>query len=197
MEEMDRNRTEQGRQVHMGNTYIQYIYIYKGAFQDSCPTQGGAIKLQRLPQNSNQKEKSSSTCGAHSQRAEASYSSAAFIDSGPTCSCCQTRMLDRTGMLFQNRCIQLRIARISLKQKKGERNVPSKCRTIQRQGCCGIWDVCMKFSAETGMHKAPVKERSVRWIQRAGGQTCIIDLSGLGMFLKASLDIYKKQYDQS
>lgn len=32
MEEMDRNRTEQGRQVHMGNTYIQYIYIYKGAF---------------------------------------------------------------------------------------------------------------------------------------------------------------------
>lgn len=28
MEEMDRNRTEQGRQVHMGNTYIQYIYIY-------------------------------------------------------------------------------------------------------------------------------------------------------------------------
>lgn len=50
----------------------------------------------------------------------------------------------------------------------------------------------MKFSAETGMHKAPVKERSVRWIQRAGGQTCIIDLSGLGMFLKASLDIYKK-----
>lgn len=32
MEEMDRNRTEQGRQVHMGNTYIQYIYIYIGAF---------------------------------------------------------------------------------------------------------------------------------------------------------------------
>lgn len=83
------------------------------------------------------------------------------------------------------------------KAKKGERNVPSKCRTIQRQGCCGIWDVCMKFSAETGMHKAPVKERSVRWIQRAGGQTCIIDLSSLGMFLKYSLDIYKKQYDQS
>lgn len=55
----------------------------------------------------------------------------------------------------------------------------------------------MKFSAETGMHKAPVKERSVRWIQRAGGQTCIIDLSSLGMFLKYSLDIYKKQYDQS